>query len=124
MNSNSVTDRRNHQRFRARKNSFAALKPWLTVGEITDISKGGLAVRYPLYDRVLEATSEVTVIFITDRFHVKEIPCKTVSDFQIEESVPFSSISMRRCGLQFAELTQEQDSQLDYFLQNYTVGHA
>ena len=72
----------------------------------------------------LEGPPEVMVIFTIDRFYSREIPCKAVSDLEIEDSPPFSSISMRRCGVQFGELTQEQESQLDYFLQNHTVGHA
>jgi len=114
MNSKKITDRREHRRFKAREGSFAALKPSQAVGEITNISKGGLAVHYALYDRIVT----------TDHFHLKKIPCKTVSDFEIEESLPDSSISMRRCGLQFGGLTEEQKSQLDYFLHNYTVGYA
>jgi len=124
MNSKKITDRREHRRFKAREGSFAALKPSQAVGEITNISKGGLAVHYALYDRISEEPSEVTIIVTTDHFHLKKIPCKTVSDFEIEESLPDSSISMRRCGLQFGGLTEEQKSQLDYFLHNYTVGYA
>ena len=124
MNSKKITERRKHQRFKAREGSFAALKPSQAVGEITDISKGGLAVHYALYDRDLEMPSEVMIIFTADRFHLKKIPCKKISDFQIEENPPFSSISTRRCGLKFGDLTEEQKSQLDYFLHNYTVGYA
>jgi hypothetical protein len=124
MNSKHITDRRKHQRFKAREGSFAALQPSQAVGEITNISKDGLAVHYALYDRVSEASSEVMIFFATDRFQLKKIPCKTISDFQIEESQPFSSISMRRCGLQFGGLTEEQKSQLEYFIDNYTAGYA
>ena len=124
MNSKNITDRRKHQRFKARESSFAALHPSLAVGDITNISKGGLAVHYALYDRDSEAPSEVTIFSTADRFHLKELPCTTVSDSQIEESPPSSSMSMRRCGLQFGGLTEEQQSQLDYFLHNYTVGSA
>jgi hypothetical protein len=74
MYNKNITDRRKHQRFKAREGSFAALKPSQAVGEITNISKGGLAVHYALYDRESEAPSEITIIFTTDRFHLKEIP--------------------------------------------------
>jgi hypothetical protein len=92
------------------------------VGEIINISKGGLEVHFALYDRDLEAPSEVTIFFTTDRFYLRKIPCKTVSDSEIGASLPFNSMSMRRCGLQFGELNEKQKSQLDFFLSNYTVG--
>jgi len=124
MHTENIPDRRKHQRFKAREGLFAALEPSNAVGAITDISEGGLAVQYALYDRFSEAPSEVTIVSSSDRFHLKELPCRTVSDFCIKEGVPFSSILVRRFGLQFKDLSKEQKSQLDYCLKNYTVGYA
>jgi hypothetical protein len=123
MHTENIPDRRKHQRFKAREGLFASLEPSDAVGEITDISEGGLTVQYALYDRFSEVPSEVTIVSSTDSFHSKELPCRTVSDFCIKE-VPFSSILVRRFGLQFKALSKEQKSQLDYCLQNYTVGYA
>jgi len=123
MYTENIPERRKHQRFKVREGLFAALEPSNAVGEITDISEGGLTVQYALYDRFSEVPSEVTIVSSTDPFHLKELSCRTVSDFCLKE-VPFSSILVRRFGLQFKDLTKEHKSQLDYCLKNYTVGYA
>ena len=64
-------------------------------------------------------------IFLTDHsFYLESIPVIGVSDFQISDEVLFSSITTRRHGVQFGELTHYQISQLEYFIQNYTEGEV
>lgn len=124
MNSNSVTERRKHQRFRARENSFAALKPGIALGQITDISSDGIAFTHLADEELSEEPLELEIFSPIDRFHLRKVACKFVSEFQVEGGFSLTPVTTRRCCLQFEGLTEEQKSQLDHFLQNYTVGHA
>jgi hypothetical protein len=50
-----------------------------------------------------------------------KLPFETVRDFVTNE-MPFSSINMKVCGLQFGGLTDEQKSDLRYFIQTHAIG--
>jgi hypothetical protein len=64
-------------------------------------------------------------IFLADNsFYLEKIPVMTVSNLQIADEVPFSSITTRRHGVQFGELLDYQISQLEYFIQNHTTGEV
>jgi PAS domain-containing protein len=64
-------------------------------------------------------------IFLTDGdFYLGKIPFETISDLEIVNKAPSSSITMRRSSVQFRKLTHYQISQLESFIQNYTVGEV
>jgi hypothetical protein len=71
-------------------------------------------------DRPSDDLFELDLFLIDTDFYLSEIPFSTVSDFKIHEN-PFSSITMRRCGVQFGELNASQRAELEYFIQNHTV---
>ena len=55
--------------------------------------------------------------------HAK-VPVKTISNLKIaDESSPLST-TMRRHGIQFEELTDDQTSKLGYFIQKHTTHEA
>ena len=60
----------------------------------------------------------------TEWCFLKQADRQTISDFQIANDVPFSSITMKRCGVQFRDLTPHQVSQLEYFIRTYNAGEA
>jgi hypothetical protein len=49
-----------------------------------------------------------------------EVPVKAVSDFELVR-IPFGSTAQRRCSVAFGELTGDQKSQLEYFIQKYNL---
>jgi hypothetical protein len=59
----------------------------------------------------------------TGDFSLSELPFKTISDCE-DNGGPFSVIITRRSGLQFGGLTPHQKRQLEYFIQNNTVGEV
>jgi len=67
--------------------------------------------------------SPVEIIFADHSFYLPEVPIETISDFEIAK-MPFISMTPRRRGLQFGELTHHQMSELEYFIQNHTTGEA
>ena len=116
-------DRRRHKRFQVRETAFVVLRaPFSTnVGQITDISIDGLAFRYIDGVKRTNSYSELDILLSNRSFYLDKIPFKTISDCKAPNKVPFSSIEMRRSGVQFGKLTPNQISQLKYFIWNHTT---
>jgi hypothetical protein len=53
------------------------------------------------------------------------MPCRVVNDLQIGgDLASISNFQVRRCGLEFGELTEEQEHKLKLFLNTYLTGTA
>lgn len=138
-------ERRNHQRFRVRPGTFAVLrstsielskikdmsmgeiafaviksKP-IKMGQIIDISKEGLAFHY--IDRQGKSSNlfKMDILFAQEGFYLDRLLFKPVFDIEIDTDIPLNSFTLRKCGVQFGELSQQQRSQLEYFICNYTL---
>jgi hypothetical protein len=96
----------------------------LKMGQIVNISKGGLAFRY--IDSEIEAakSSEIDILFAQNGFHLNKISFKTMVDYKAVSEFPFSSIVMRQRSVQFREMRPYQTFRLDYFIKNYTTDEA
>ncbi len=118
-----VKEKRKHPRFQVPKGTFVSVGPYdAQVGQIIDMGMGGLAFRY--VGRPEPFNGELS-IFLSERdFYLGRIPFKTVSDCEIAGKGPSSPIAMRRSGVRFRKLTDYQVSQLEYFIQNHTLGEA
>ena len=117
-----VVERRRHKRFQAEDGAYAAVRPqYDKIGQIIDVSRGGLAFRYMVSGSQEDASSELDIFLIGDSFHLDKVPFQTVSDEQIPETLSPGSQKMRRCGVQFEELTQVQVLKLEEFILNHTV---
>jgi hypothetical protein len=114
-------EQRRYERFQVRDGAFVLLGPGSTkLGRIIDISTGGLSFSHMARARPSDDLFELDLFLIDTDFYLSEIPFSTVSDFKTHEN-PFSSITMRRCGVQFGELNASQRAELEYFIQNHTV---
>ena len=120
------TREREHPRYRAKNDIFVKLKSEskTDVGQLIDISMYGLAVLHTLRDDRLPNYSELGIFSSDDDFFVDQIPFQIVSDIELANEIPFSTISYRRYAVQFGELAPEQTEKLDDFLLNHTVGEA
>lgn len=117
-----VIERRKHKRFRVSDGSFAVLGPTGgKIGRIIDMSMGGLGFSYIGGEEQDDTSYELSILLAEDSFHLTKIPFRTVWDMEANE-VPFSSLSMRRCGVEFGDLTNTQVSNMEYFMQNHTLG--
>ncbi len=117
-----VVERRRHKRFLAVDGAYAAVRPqYDKIGQIIDISRGGLAFSYMVSDSQEQESSELDIFLIGDDFHLDKVPFKMVSDQEIPERLCPGSLKMRRCAVQFGELTQRQIFQLEDFILSYTV---
>ena len=115
------TERRKSDRFKVRDGAFAAIKPDnYIVGPIQDINRDGLAFRYLGKSGQIRESIEVDIFFSGMGFYLQNVRSKTISDFRIDKSAANSSVTMRRCAVQFWELTNNQTSQIDSLIQNFT----
>ena len=125
-----LVEQRRHKRYQVPTGSFVALGPNDTIlGQILDISMGGLAFRY--LDSKKPTDCSYLNIFLTERdFCLGNVPIKSVSDYEIDntvvckiaDGVPLSYRAMKRSSVQFGELTYHQRYQIEGFIQNHTTG--
>jgi hypothetical protein len=119
-----VVERRKHKRFHVQDGTFAVLGPrYGKIGPIINMSMSGLAFSYVAGDEQGDSSYQLSILLAADSFHLTRIPFKTVWDTEAEE-VPFSTLAMRQCGVEFGNLTERQISQMEYFVEEHTVGGA
>jgi len=109
------------KRQKVKNSAYVILKPSDTgVGRLIDISRDGLTLDY-ITSRKPEIQPTTLEIFVSSSpFRLYAIPCETISDFATFKALD-GSLSKRRRGIQFGELTASQQAQLEYFIQNYTI---
>ena len=113
-------EQRKDKRFQLKKCAFAiprarTRKLW----QIMDISKGGLAFQYVVNGERVYDSPDLDIAYSKASFYLEKMPFKAVSDLEIENGIRWSSLKVRRCGVQFGELTDNQVSLLEDFIQNY-----
>jgi hypothetical protein len=118
-------ERRRYTRFRTKDGALIELRSHRgKLGEIIDISKGGLAFRYiDIGDRP-KGSFEVDIFLKERDFRLEKVPAKTVSDLKTTKYYPYSSTKTRRQGVQFGKLTRTQISKLEHFIKHYTTGEV
>jgi hypothetical protein len=118
-------ERRQDPRYRAQDFAFAVFRAHVSkLGQIMDISRSGLAFRYIAAKEWSNGLFEIDIFLADNGFYLYNLSVRTISDFEIANETALSSVAMRRRGMQFVELNQSQTYQLDYFIQNHTVGEV
>ena len=119
------TRKRKSPRFLVKEGSYAAIDAkYHIIGLVKDINKCGLAFQYVANEKKLTGMLTIDIFRHSKEFYLKNVPFKTTSDFYVDSKSPFSTIILRQCSGKFADLTDNQISQLDRFIQNYTIGGA
>ncbi|MDH3359176.1 MAG: hypothetical protein OEM06_17075 [Desulfobacteraceae bacterium] len=120
-NTERPVEKRRHHRLQTIDGIYAIINYKPTIfGQMINISKDGMAVRYSSNGRQLNMPSESDVFIIDSNFYIEKIQIKIVSDFEIGDKLPFSSQKNRQRCFQFGKMKSSQHFQLDYLLQNYT----
>lgn len=116
----SFQERRKHTRYNATDGAFAAVSPnSFKLGQIVNISRGGLAFQYIDTTRNVPGKKEETHIFLSSKgYYVRGLPFKTVSDYEVPNDNPFSTLKMRQRAIQFCEMSFEQKTKLDHYIMN------
>ena len=120
------TRKRTHPRFRAKDLTFVKLnsESKKDVGQLLDISKAGLSLRYFIDGKKSQNYSSLGIFMSGGDFMIDQIPFRIVTDTELNSNPPFSTIILRRYAVQFENLTPEKRAKLDYFLLNHTLGEA
>lgn len=123
MTDQRFTEQRTYRRYRARDGAFAVIKnqPKSTIGQIIDISKGGLAIKYLANGLSVKGNNKLDIFFTGKGVQLEDISFQTVCDFEVNNMPSFSSIKMRRGGLQFMSLEENHETQLNEFISKYTI---
>ncbi len=122
-NIEALPEKRRFKRFQAPKNAFALIRgPDGKLGQIMDIGKGGLAFRYLANGSQPKRLSQMDIFLANNGFYLEKVSCEIVSDFEMDKQGPSDSLTMRRCGVQFGELSHDLISRLEYFIENYASG--
>ena len=123
MTSQKNGERRLHPRYRVKQGAFAALSPESTImGQIENISKGGLCFRYIVHEEQTDESVATHVFVGMDGFYLEKMPYTTIDDVEADKGISLKLIKMRRRRLKFHNLTPDQASQLYYFIKYRTLG--
>ena len=123
-------ERRQHKRFQVHDGAFAVLRPrsdiWGQVidivGEIGDISQGGLMFCYIAGENRSHEPFKLDIVLAGDSFRLDKMPFKAASDTDMADPSSFTPTTMRHQGVQFGALTHDQKAQLGYFIRNHATG--
>jgi hypothetical protein len=122
INTERVTERRFYERFQVQQGVYALLKNGSSkLGQIKNISKGGLAFMYINDGEQIQGATEVDIFLSGYGFILKGIPCKKISDIHVDNFVPFSTFEMRQLGVQFGEVSMLHLDNLSAFIEKYTT---
>jgi hypothetical protein len=121
-------NRRRFERYAMRDSVFLAFRPRFDrLGLLVDISRGGVAFEYTASDKPREEPRPPHIeveIFSHDTFRLSRIPCTIVYDTMAESSLGTPGFETRRCGLQFARLSDAQMSQLKILMETHAGQHV
>ncbi len=121
-NTKDFTEKREHKRFKAKKGAFACLRSdHNKLGQIKDISKGGLAFQYDTSGGQFNGSAEMDIFLAGDNFYLKNVPVRKVVDFEVNNKISFSSLPLRQRNMEFGEMKPIQIFQLYYFIQHHTI---
>jgi len=117
-------EKRKFNRQEPRISAYAAVGGAFTwVGEILDVSPGGMAFQYVMYRDFNEEKKDSAAIFIpNDGFRLDNLPCAVLYDIPAKTGDPEmdTSVAVKRCGVQFKDLTEHQAEQLQFFIEHYS----
>ena len=115
-------DSRRHKRFRACEGALAFLGS--VPGTITDISQSGMSINYVVFEKDPDQVLKLDIFFSEADCYLPGIPGRIVSDEDCPSEAPYSVVQVRRLGIQFGELSSEQEAALKYFLLHNTISEA
>ena len=93
------------------------------MGRLIDTSMGGLTFDWVTSEVLPIEATKLDICRTGSLFILYNLPCQSIWELSIYEKHP-ASLHRKRCGVQFGELTPDQESQLEHFIQNHTKGEV
>jgi hypothetical protein len=118
-------ERRKNKRYIAVKGAFAAISQSSgALGQITDISMGGLAFTYidtAGRSAAQQPSTGEEILFLSSMdYYVGDLPVKTISDYEVTASPEPGAMKVRKRHVQFTDLNFKQLFDLDIYMRNNT----
>lgn len=116
-----IKERRKHQRYDMKDVAFAILKADREeeLGQIVNISLGGLAFHYFIGNRDFQKADRLDVLLADRGIHVEDIKFDVIEDYELVNELPFSSITKREQRVIFSDLSDEQKQGIDSFIRRH-----
>ena len=116
-----VTERRVHLRYRVSEGVFAVLNAsMLMVGQVIDVSMGGIAYIYIANEKSPQGSFTLDILISGEGYHLRSVPCRIISDTPALSAYSFTSVPMRRQGIQFETLGQKERARLRELIRTYS----
>jgi hypothetical protein len=116
-----LNERRAHRRHKVKMQAFAVLASHCLIGQIKNISKGGISFTCIANLKPDARTFKIEIFTPDNQFHLREVPFKIISEADVEDRISSSPLQKKQINGVFLELTDSQLAQLEHFLQNYIV---
>ena len=120
MGREKTLEKRKDRRYKAIDGAYVAISPNSNkLGQITDISMGGLCFKYfdtSKGDQNSGTQQEESIFLSSMGYYVGDLPFKTISDYEVTNEPSFSLIKVRKRHVQFTGLSFKQLFDLDYYL--------
>ena len=114
------SERRKYPRFKARLGAFVLCSETNTIlGQINDISLGGLSYHYFDGEEEFDAHLELDISHREQSYYLSNLKFKTISDVEVHRE-GLDSMTIRRKGVQFQNIAPSQVAELKYFIQRHT----
>ena len=121
-----ISEKRKYPRFLAEEDAYAILgNHFNRVGRLKDMSIAGLAFTHieKTEDSVQEF-SKATIFVSGSKFYLTDLACRMVYDSPLDETNNkrnFKTVfRTKRCGIQFAAITEYQLKKLKFFINHHT----
>jgi len=116
-------DRRKHRRFKVPVDAFAIIKkPSFKLGQITDMSKGGISFYYIGEKEFANNGFSVDILLADNDFYIDNLPVNIVSNIIVPVWAPREKAIFKRCGFKFRDLNSSQKSKLSFFVPTQSGG--
>jgi len=116
-------ERRKHKRYRVKNGALALIDN--VPGTIVDISKNGMTINYVVFEKEPAENLRLDIFLSSDDFYLHDIPARLVNIIEKNSAdTAYGSIHVKRYGLQFGELTEQQESNIKYFILHNTISEG
>ncbi len=123
-------EHRRHKRFLASDRLFAVCKSYFVrLGRVVDMSESGLSFHYVSYSgddkELMSGAFDLEVFEAASSQYFKGVECKIVYNSEVtRQSGLTDTYHLRRCGVEFGRLSEDQSEQLEYLISHFTISHA